>query len=152
MTFDFSGRGLPSFAEVEDRLYFAYGSNMSERQMKSRVPGAVLVGRATLADHELIFSGFSKTWGGATANVRRKPGSSVFGVVWALPPGGKAQLDRFEGYPTVYQRRKASVVLLDARRTVTATLYYKRSIKALAPPSEAYVALILSALRKHRAP
>lgn len=149
---NFSGRILPSFAEIEDRLYFAYGSNMSERQMQSRVPGAVLVGRAMLPNHEFLFSGYSKPWGGATANVRRKMRSSVFGVVWVLPPGGKAKLDRFEGYPTVYRRKKAVVNLLDARRTIKATLYYKRDVKALAPPSEAYLGLILTALRKHRAP
>lgn len=130
-------------------FYFAYGSNMDERQMRARVPGTELLGVGHLLDHEFLFSGYSDTWRGSVANVRRKKGSKVFGVLYALPPFGLAKLDRFEGYPRSYQRKTGNIVLRgggDAR----AVLYYKRDPQPLAPPSKAYVNQILKAIRKHR--
>lgn len=131
-------------------LYFAYGSNMSRRQMAERVPGATLIGTAHLPGHEFLFSGFSRTWGGAVANVKpsRKPGAQVFGVVWQLPLYGLEALDRFEGYPTSYQRKVAPVVL-ESGPTTRCVLYYRRALSQQAPPNPRYVQLILDALKTH---
>lgn len=141
----------PSIAELEGRLYFAYGSNMDEGQMRARVPGAVFVSTAVLPGHEFLFSGWSHTWGGSVANVRPKKGKSVFGIVYALPPDGIERLDRFEGYPVSYQRKRAKVTLSKNGRKVRAVLYYKRRAKAEGPPSPAYVAQLTRALRRHGA-
>ena len=129
-------------------LYFAYGSNMDERQMQSRVPGSVCVGTGHLRDHEFLFSGYSETWGGAVANVRRKRGSRVFGVLYALPDFGLDKLDRFEGYPRHYQRKTGNIAL-GSGGSARAVLYYQRSTRPLAPPSKAYVNQIVKAIRKH---
>lgn len=138
-------------SNVRGGFYFAYGSNMDERQMLARVPGAVLLGAAVLPDHEFLFSGYSETWGGATANVRKSRGKRVFGLVWDLPMHGFAKLDRFEGHPRVYRRKQVTVHFVDAHigDRASATLYYKRDLAALAPPSERYVNLILRAIRRH---
>jgi hypothetical protein len=45
-------------------LYFAYGSNLDEVQMRRRCPQAVLVGPARLLGHRLVFSGW---WPGRSA-------------------------------------------------------------------------------------
>lgn len=133
-------------------LYFAYGSNMDGAQMRARVPGVREVGPGTLGGHEFLFSGFSQRWGGAVANVRAKRGSKVFGVVYELPAGGLSMLDRFEGYPTHYQRKLATVTLARSQQRVKCALYYKRRTAAEAPPSPVYVAQILKALKRHGAP
>jgi hypothetical protein len=39
------------------RTYFAYGSNLDERQMRARCPEAALLCRATLDNHALVFGG-----------------------------------------------------------------------------------------------
>jgi gamma-glutamylcyclotransferase len=136
---------------VRAPFYFAYGSNMNAAQMRARVPGSELLGTATLKGHEFLFSGYSETWRGAVANVRRKTGKSVFGVVYVLPPGGLGLLDRYEGYPRSYQRKSAAVRMNDDGSRLSAVLYYKRATEALAPPSPAYVNTILAALKRHGA-
>lgn len=133
---------------VRAPLYFAYGSNMDERQMRSRVPGASKVDVGFLPGHEFIFSGYSRTWNGSVANVRRKRGSVVPGVVYDLPPGGLSKLDRFEGYPASYQRKSARITLRSGGE-VSVVLYYKRKTSADAPPNPVYVRRILAALKAH---
>ena len=132
-------------------LYFAYGSNMNERQLRSRVPGARKVGTGHLLGHEFLFSGYSQTWRGSVANVKPCRGSQVFGVLYELPPGGLAELDRFEGYPRAYQRKTTSIARIPRGRA-RAILYYKRDTRPLGPPSPEYVAVIGRALKEHRAP
>jgi hypothetical protein len=39
------------------------------------------------------------------ANVEHKPGSKVYGVLWAIDHNVIATLDRAEGYPSLYDRR-----------------------------------------------
>lgn len=132
-------------------FYFAYGSNMTESQMRSRVPDARKYGTAKLKGYEFIFSGYSSIWGGAVANVRRKTGSEVFGVVYLLPPGGLAQLDRYEGYPAIYRRKSVVVAMNPNGERISAVLYFKTRTVADAPPSPAYVKQILAALARHGA-
>lgn len=132
-------------------LYFAYGSNMNERQMRSRVPGSRVVGTGHLLGHEFVFSGYSQTWGGSVANVKPCRGSKVFGVLYELPSGGLDALDRFEGYPLAYQR-KSAVIARIPRGSARAVLYYKKDTRPLGPPSNAYVSLISRALKEHDAP
>ena len=118
--------------------------------MAERVPGSRLVGTGHLWHHEFLFSGYSRTWDGAVANVKptRKRGAQVFGVVWQLPPHGLLALDRFEGYPTSYQRKTASIVL-SSGLTAQCVLYYRRALTQQAPPNPRYVAFILAALKQH---
>lgn len=135
-------------------LYFAYGSNMNVPQMHARVPGSRLVGTGLLGGHEFLYSGFSHTWGGAVANVRPRRGSEVFGVLYELPAGGLAALDRFEGYPSAYQRKTAAIEIVTGTENGQkrrAVLYFKRETRPLAPPAPEYVALIHAALRRHGA-
>lgn len=132
-------------------LYFAYGSNMNERQMRVRVPGSRKVGTGHLPNHEFVFSGYSEIWRGSVANVKPARGSRVFGVLYELPPGGLATLDRFEGYPRAYQRKTATIARLP-RGHARAVLYYKKDARPLGPPSPEYVSIIGRALEEHGAP
>ena len=90
--------------------YFAYGSNMDPKQMASRCPGAMAVGRARLADYELAFVWDSPGWGGGVATVIPSAGSEpgspygdpssgreVWGVLWDLTDEHVEGLDRYEG-------------------------------------------------------
>lgn len=130
-------------------LYFAYGSNMNEPQMHARVPGSRKVDVGWLLDHEFLYSGYSRTWGGAVANVRRKKGQAVFGVLYSLPAGGIETLDRFEGYPLAYQRRRVSIQDSGGNKR-SAFLYFKRATRAEVEPNPEYVRLITDAHRRHR--
>jgi gamma-glutamylcyclotransferase (GGCT)/AIG2-like uncharacterized protein YtfP len=77
--------------------YFAYGSNMDPKQMASRCPGAVAVGRARLPNYELAFVWDSPGWGGGVATVIPSSGLEVWGVLWDLTDEHIEALDRYEG-------------------------------------------------------
>jgi gamma-glutamylcyclotransferase (GGCT)/AIG2-like uncharacterized protein YtfP len=78
-------------------LYFAYGSNMDPKQMASRCPGAVAVGRARLPNYALAFVWDSPGWGGGVATVIPSSSREVWGVLWDLTEEHVDALDRYEG-------------------------------------------------------
>jgi len=63
-------------------LYFAYGSNLDDEQMRSRCASAQPVARAVLPNYALAFGGFSHRWDGAVASVVRARGARVEGLIY----------------------------------------------------------------------
>ena len=51
---------------AEERLYFAYGSNINLDQMAYRCPAAQVVGPVVLEDYKLLFRGNARGNGVAT--------------------------------------------------------------------------------------
>ena len=90
-------------------LYFAYGSNILTERIRIRNPSARVKGKAILRDHKLDFNNLSKKWGGAVATVVSKSGEDVWGVLWELDMEHLASLDKQEGVPKVYSRKKVKV-------------------------------------------
>lgn len=105
-------------------LYFAYGSNLDETQMRNRCANARPGARAVLADHALVFGGTSKARGGAVANVLPAPGGHVDGRLYELDETDLRRLDRWEGYPKIYDRIEKSV-RNEHGRQVSAFVYLK---------------------------
>ncbi|MGD8587863.1 MAG: gamma-glutamylcyclotransferase [Chromatiales bacterium] len=78
--------------------YFAYGSNMSHRRLRARVPSAVKLDNARLAGHRLRFhkrgrDGSAK----CDAQCTGDPAHRVLGVVFDIATAEKPDLDRHEG-------------------------------------------------------
>jgi gamma-glutamylcyclotransferase (GGCT)/AIG2-like uncharacterized protein YtfP len=129
--------------------YFAYGSNLHTPQLVARIGAAKVVGAAMLRDYELVFSGHSRTRGGATASIRPKRGSDVPGVVLRVTQKQIETMDRFEGHPTVYKRFD-TVVELDAdEREIEVTAYRRPDRTALAAPTIEYFTTVLRGYRDH---
>lgn len=92
-------------------LYFAYGSNLSPRQMYSRCPSSRVFGVAYLHDHALVFRGNSPRWnGGGVASLVRKDDHVVSGLLYVMKSKDLAKLDAYEGAPSYYQRTQRVVV------------------------------------------
>lgn len=103
--------------EPETLLYFAFGSNLSSTQMRSRCPGAAAVALAFLPGYDFIINerGFanvvpstSTTISAATTTpgdeARGKDGGGVYGVLYRLAsPAEKERLDGYEGVPWAYE-------------------------------------------------
>lgn len=85
------------------RYYIAYGSNLNIRQMRIRCPHARVIGTAVINDYELLFKG-SRT--GAYLTIEPKEGGEVPVVVWEVTESDEAALDRYEGYPVFYYKKK----------------------------------------------
>lgn len=90
------------------RLYIAYGSNLNLPQMAWRCPTAKVVGTAMLPDHELLFRGNSVS---AVATVEPREGASVPILLWDIRPADEKALDRYEGYPHLYEKETMTVTL-----------------------------------------
>jgi gamma-glutamylcyclotransferase (GGCT)/AIG2-like uncharacterized protein YtfP len=116
---------------VEKQLYFAYGSNLSLEGMTTRCPDSEPVARATLAGWTLTFRG--------VADIERREGDRVQGALWAISDRDLDRLDRYEGYPRMYDRE-----LVEARtdwgKVVALTYVMKDDYLGL--PSSSYYGTI----------
>jgi gamma-glutamylcyclotransferase (GGCT)/AIG2-like uncharacterized protein YtfP len=117
-------RFVPHMIEDYRMYYFAYGSNMSHRQMADRCKKTVFVKRVFLADHRFVYDGYSKCREGAVANVVKQCGNRVWGGLFEITLGDLRNLDIHEGYPKIYQRREEAVQDEDGN-TYPAILYYR---------------------------
>lgn len=81
--------------------YFAYGSNLNRVAMSARCPDCRPIGPATLADWALTFRG--------VADIEPLAGARAHGAIWTVSDRDLANLDRYEGYPSLYRRELVSV-------------------------------------------
>lgn len=90
---------------MEEKYYFAYGSNMNLDQMEHRCPDAEVVGRAVLKDYRLAFRGGLN----GVASILPEQGKEVQGILWKITPRCERSLDFYEGYPNLYGKKEISV-------------------------------------------
>lgn len=117
-------------------IYFAYGSNLDDRQMRERCASARVEARAVLPNHALAFGGFSARWGGAVATVAPTPGAEVEGLLYRLGPADLGSLDSHEGHPFAYER--TSMLVQDEhgrRRRAAIYMQPKLGFEPWAPPA-----------------
>jgi gamma-glutamylcyclotransferase len=136
---------MPIPAAAARVAYFAYGSNLDADQMRRRCPGARRLGTAMLRGYVLEFCGHSRRWGGGVANVRPARAGLVRGVVYSLTRDDLAALDRFEGHPWQYVRRRVRVAH-DGGRVRQAVAYVMNAAnRAPSAPSDAYLDVLRQA-------
>lgn len=125
---------------VMKKLYLAYGSNLNVEQMKMRCPGARVVGTAVLKNYELLFKG-SKS--GSFLTVEKKKGALVPLGVWEVSELNELRLDRYEGYPTFYYKKKIEIEVKDlktkAKRKEKAFIYIMHEDRKIGVPSSYYI-------------
>lgn len=92
----------------KERLYIAYGSNLSMPQMDGRCPTAEVVGKTTLRGWSLWFMGRQRD---AVATIKRERGGIVPVLIWKLQPLDEAALDRYEGYPYFYHKESLRITV-----------------------------------------
>jgi gamma-glutamylcyclotransferase (GGCT)/AIG2-like uncharacterized protein YtfP len=82
--------------------YFAYGSNLNLQQMKKICPSAKLWKRAYLRGYRFVYSG-------RFASIVKKRGGVVWGAVFKIDSNCLKNLDRFEDFPVLYQKKYVTV-------------------------------------------
>ncbi|MFC1899086.1 gamma-glutamylcyclotransferase family protein [Chloroflexota bacterium] len=105
--------------------YFAYGSNLSKNQMRERCPESNPAFPATLPNYKLVFSGWSRRWRGGTASIKHSRGDKVHGAIYEISDKDLRQLDRYEGYPTSYNR--LNITVFDEDGTAHEAMTYIKS-------------------------
>jgi len=121
--------------------YFAYGSNMDPKQMVSRCPGALAIGRARLPNYELAFVWDSPGWGGGVATVIPSSSLEVWGVLWDLTDEHVEALDRYEGVAVgAYVKERVDV---EAESGLVNALIYVATDDREKVPSQRYLDVLL---------
>jgi hypothetical protein len=83
-------------------FYFAYGSNLLEREMLRTASGAQPVGPAYLPGYRLEFAKHSVTRNGDAANIAKDASRMVWGFVYQMDDADKLHLaDREKGYSEI---------------------------------------------------
>lgn len=121
----------------EDMYYFAYGSNLSHKQMAERCLGSRYLGRAVLEGYKQVFDGYSELRKGAGANVVPEYGSKVVGGLYEVSMDNLDALDKFE---LDYDRVMLSVKRLDGAACEAIT--YLRDPLPVGEPSKEYLDII----------
>ncbi len=130
--------------------YFAYGSNMSRAQMRSRA-GEIFEERpAHLENYELLFNKKSRG-GSATANIRPAPGKAVEGVLYKIQESAFRNLDRYEGVPEHYRRIEVNVADREGKKYAAQAYIATKVEKGLRPASH-YLQVILEGAGEHGLP
>ncbi len=126
-------------------FYFAYGSNMDEDQMLDRCGEKNFrrLGRAVLRDYTLKFN--KRCRYGACANVERREGEYVEGILYHVNEQCLKKLDQYE---TNY--RKIAVHVEFEEKRVKAFTYIARvdSIEEGLKPAEEYLKRVLKPCRE----
>ena len=81
-------------------LYFAYGSNLSHKQMRDRCQNAKYIKNIFLEGYKLSFCTINRNYG--AANIIKKLDSKVPGGVWKISANDEKELDYYEGFPIKY--------------------------------------------------
>ncbi|MBR1645159.1 MAG: gamma-glutamylcyclotransferase [Selenomonadaceae bacterium] len=122
------------------KKYLAYGANMSVDMMAKRCPKSKLVGTGQLQNYRLMFKG---TPPNSYGTIEPWEGFSVPFVLWDLTPADEKQLDRYEGYPRVYQKHTVEVEVNGEK--FSAMYYSKPDTQRVNPPCDHYVAVLWKA-------
>ena len=127
-------------AEKKRRMYyFAYASNLSRKQMAERAPQARARFSATLPNYKLVFSGWSRSWRGATASLQPSRGDRVMGGIYEVAEADIARLNRYEG--DEYTGLKVTV-FRDTGEGVEAVTFVRKRQQDEGKPSPEYLAVI----------
>ena len=126
--------------------YFTYGITLSRKFMTGVCPNARAAFTATLPNHKLIFTGWSRQWHGGTASVKPFQGEKVIGGVYEISETDLRALDKFEGHPANCNRLNKMVITEDGDR-IEAQVYIKLLQSEEAPPSREYLAIIQQGYR-----
>ncbi len=145
-------RSTPRPVAGNGMLYFAYGSNMSLRRIRRRVPSAQRVTTATLAAHRLAFHKVGRD-GSAKCDIA--PGhhqtDRVHGVVYRMDPQHRAALDRAEGLGSGYEVKTVEL-FADDRTGIRAFTYYATHTDVALRPFVWYLQHVLQGARENCLP
>ncbi len=126
--------------------YFAYASNLNQKQMRERCPDSKPLFRATLPNYKLVFIGWSRQWRGGQASIRLFRGEKAPGAIYEVPEQCLKRLDKYE---SSYNRLNVTVFNEDGE-PIQAITYIKAGQSEETQPSAEYLAIIQQGYRDWR--
>lgn len=113
-------------------LYAAYGSNLNHEQMAMRCPKAKFVGSGQVPGIRLVFRN--------VADVETDPLSDVLVGLWRVSKDCLRALDRYEGYPSLYDRTIVDVNA-SSGQVAEAWIYFMNASNYSLPQKQYYRAI-----------
>ncbi|WP_447968658.1 gamma-glutamylcyclotransferase family protein [Nitrospira sp. M1] len=132
--------------------YFAYGSNLSIRRLRHRLPSASVVCVASLPGHRLLFH--KKSQDGSAKCDAMYTGDAddvVIGVVYEIETVEKPRLDIFEERGYGYEEKTVKVSTSQGQQ-IDAMTYYALDIDSTLDPYHWYKEHVLRGAREHQFP
>ena len=130
--------------------YFAYGSNMSKKQMKARCPSSNFLTTGSLVDYSIAFPRYSEKWMGGVAGICPQKGDRTEGILYTLSPSDLLKLDENEGVPDHRYYRKLLQVEAKSKGLVWAWVYFPYKMgKKHYSPSKKYLNTMIDASREN---
>ena len=114
--------------------------------MLERAPDSKAKFIATLRNYKLIFAGWSRQWRGGVVSIRPFRGEKVLGAIYEISEQCLRRLDKFEGYPELYDRFKVTVFDEDGE-PIEAITYIKSGQSEETQPSKEYLSIIQQGYR-----
>lgn len=128
-------------------FYFAYGSNLSQEQMRQRCHDSRLVGRGCLEGYRLDFTHYSTKRGGGTADVVECQNEEVWGLVYEISAKDRNYLDSKEARADIYTRFQTNINT-DKSRISDVWVYKVVQKESFVPPTREYLQIIKDAAAK----
>ena len=143
-------------------IYFAYGSNMSERRLKvkKRAPSAKVIGTGVLNNYCLTFHKYSKKDGSGKCTIECSESDKVYGVLFEINKVDKCKLDKEEGKvkddsKKGYKKITVKIKMSDSGKTICGVKTYRAtpvSIKRELKPYTWYKKHVLVGAKKANLP
>ena len=116
-------------------LYFAFGSNLYQKQMKKRCKDSKYIGCYSLKNYKLVFRNFYL--GGGVADVQKSKNSTVLGAIYKISKSDEKKLDVYENFPITYIKKYFNIF---GKKVM---FYYMPKKTKQIPPSKRYLNLII---------
>lgn len=127
---------------THDRVYFAYGSNMSAHRMGGRCRDHVPFGRAVLNGWRLVINQRG------VATITPDPAACTEGFLWFISAQDEAALDRAEGVAVGCYRREHMMVRLPSHDTDVQALVYIDDNARPGMPRPGYADILMTGARE----
>ena len=116
-------------------LYFGFGSNLYQKQMKKRCKDSKYIGCYKLKGYKLVFR--HMYYGGGVADLDRKKNSTALGAIYKISKKDEKKLDEYEDFPRIYIKKYFK---LWGRKVM---FYYMPKKTKHISPSKRYLNLII---------
>lgn len=123
-------------------LYFTYGSNLNHKQMNCRCRDNKFIKKVYIDNYTFVYDGYSNEWKGAVANILKSADNIVWGGLYEISKSDLENLDRYEGFPDSYDRKKLEVK--DEQGSICKAITYFRIGKEVGIPSNRYRKTVVS--------
>ena len=116
-------------------LYFAFGSNLNQKQMKRRCKDSKYIGCYSLKNYKLVFRNYFL--GGGVADIQKDKNSTVLGAIYKISKKDEKELYVYEDYPKTYIKKYFKIL---GKKVM---FYYMPKKTMHVPPSKRYLNLII---------